>query len=194
MATPKPWPEGTIPTSVQLTDWFLEQPHDEQVALMSMMLNDARVAAACWQQDHGGILVTLDQLEAKVADLQNRDLVVEWRGRANRYRTAWLSARRFRRSFRAMVAELDREAERRRGLQTIDLAPADAGEVALFAVDVDTEVQLATTYADYLPEPEGSPKPSGYCVSDASFADHAKCEGRGHLGQPCDCTCHEATP
>lgn len=141
MATPKPWPEGTIPTSTQLTDWFLEQPHDEQVALMSMMLNDARVAAACWQQDHGGILVTLDQLEARIADLQSRDLVVEWRDRANRYRTAWLSARRFRRAVLAQLEEL-RDEQR--------VLAERAAEVALFAVDADTEVQLATTYADYV--------------------------------------------
>ena len=29
MATPRPWPEGTIPASDELTDWFLAQPHDE---------------------------------------------------------------------------------------------------------------------------------------------------------------------
>ncbi len=141
MATPKPWPEGTIPTSTQLTDWFLEQPHDEQVALMAMMLNDARVAAACWQQDHGGILVTLDQLEARIADLMTRDLVVEWRDRANRYRAAWLSARRFRRAVLAQLEEL-RDEQR--------VLAERAAEVALFAVDADTEVQLATTYADYV--------------------------------------------
>lgn len=144
MATPKPWPEGTIPTSTQLTDWFLEQPHDEQVALMSMMLNDARVAAACWQQDHGGILVTLDQLEARIAELQSRDLVVEWRNRANRYRAAWLSAARYRHVVRGIVAE------------RLDAQRAE-GEGALFAVDADTEVALATTYSDYLGDPDIDP-------------------------------------
>lgn len=200
MATPKPWEPGVIPTSEEFTGWFLEQPRDEQAAIMSTLLNDARTAAACWQQDHGSIIATLEALEARFADLESTDLVKLWRDRAHRYRDAWRSARRGRHAFRGAWDELVRQTEALRGLQTVDAV----GEVPLFAVDADpaaptladfvagVEVELATTYADYV-ESDGSPKPSGYCVDSmvSGPADHARCQGRGHLGQPCGCPCHD---
>lgn len=203
MATPKPWEEGTIPTSDEFTTWFLAQPRDEQAAIMAQLLNDARTAAACWQQDHGGIIATLESLEARYAELLQRDLALDvamWRARAHRYRNAWRSARRGRRVLRGAWDEMARRAARHRDRQTIELYPAGTTEVdrsvgitlvhtteAAEAAEV-VEHGLATTYADYLvDETDASLKPSGYCVDSmvSGPADHARCEGRGHLGQPC---------
>jgi hypothetical protein len=85
VVTPRPWPEGTVPTAEQFRDWFLACTPDEQMHLSSRILEDAGRAAACVMADHDQLL---SQLAAQQATI--RRVLLE----RLRYAAAWRSARR----------------------------------------------------------------------------------------------------
>lgn len=85
MSTPKLWEPGTLPTATQWREYFLSCTPQEQERLAEMVVHNAEDASLCVMQGHADLL---DELRVAHEQTQ-RVLDCE-----ERYRLAWLSARR----------------------------------------------------------------------------------------------------
>lgn len=79
------WPEMCAPTPVQWLDWFLRLAMDDQLIAAEMICGTQERALRCLVMDHESLEVQL-----RAAEEVRRHV----RRRADRYRRAWLSARR----------------------------------------------------------------------------------------------------
>lgn len=59
--TPKPWPEGTMPTPEQWANWFVMLPNGEKLEVAQAVLDLSTQVTACFTQDHEGQLSWLSK-------------------------------------------------------------------------------------------------------------------------------------
>lgn len=104
IATPRPWPEGIRPTPLQLLAYLRDPEHsdvdDDALRILAALLDANETADRCIVADHDS--------EIDRCWKARTDAVLD----AHRYRLAWLSARRWRRAYRHVMAHHDRSEDR----------------------------------------------------------------------------------